>query len=148
MKRTWHNNGPKKGLYYEIVSDKGDVIETAGTKTADSLVLILNGLEARADRDAELFALRELARKHETDRDRADAYELDLTEIGKVLGCNHLDDGLERCVSDVVEQRDVLLAACEDALATGERDIQHCLDNGRLRDVLRAAISKAKGHLQ
>ena len=38
-----------------------------------------------------------------------------------------------------------LLAACEDALATGEREMQHILDNGRLRDVLRAAIAKAKG---
>ncbi len=40
---------------------------------------------------------------------------------------------------------DALLAACEDALATGEHDMQHILDNGRLRDVLRAAIAKARG---
>lgn len=39
-----------------------------------------------------------------------------------------------------------LLAACKDALATGERDLQHILDNGRLRDVLLAAIAKAEGN--
>ena len=38
-----------------------------------------------------------------------------------------------------------LLAACEDALATCWNEMQYILDNGRLRDVLRAAIDKAKG---
>ena len=38
-----------------------------------------------------------------------------------------------------------LLAACKDALATGGQDMQHILDNGRLRDVLRAAIALAEG---
>jgi hypothetical protein len=37
-----------------------------------------------------------------------------------------------------------LLEACKEALATGENDMQHILDNGRLRDVLRAAIAKAE----
>lgn len=35
--------------------------------------------------------------------------------------------------------------ALEDALRTCEQDMQHILDNGRLRDVLRAALAKAKG---
>lgn len=38
---------------------------------------------------------------------------------------------------------DCLLAACVDALETNEGDLQHILDNGRLREVLRAAIAKA-----
>lgn len=38
-----------------------------------------------------------------------------------------------------------LVEALEDALATGEHDMQHVLDNGRLRDVLRAALAKWKG---
>ena len=38
-----------------------------------------------------------------------------------------------------------MLEALEDALATCEHDMQHILDNGRLRSVLRAAIAKAKG---
>jgi len=38
-----------------------------------------------------------------------------------------------------------LLAACQDALATNEKDMQPILDNGRLRDVLKAAIAKATG---
>lgn len=38
-----------------------------------------------------------------------------------------------------------LLAACEDALTTGESEMQHILYNGRLRRVLRAAVKKAKG---
>ncbi len=38
-----------------------------------------------------------------------------------------------------------LLAACEDALATCWDEMQYLHDNGRLRDVLCAAIDKAKG---
>ena len=38
-----------------------------------------------------------------------------------------------------------MLEALEDAFATCENDMQYILDNGRLRSVLRAAISKAKG---
>ncbi len=53
-----------------------------------------------------LSALRDLCRRHEADRDRADAYERDLTEIGRILGCNHLADGLVRCVSDLAAARE------------------------------------------
>lgn len=38
-----------------------------------------------------------------------------------------------------------MLAALEDALRTCDQDMQHVLDNGRLRDVIRAALAKAKG---
>jgi hypothetical protein len=57
----------------------------------------------------------------------------------------------EQVVDHVYEEADArliaaapeLLQACKDALATGEHDMQHILDNGRLRDVLGAAIAKA-----
>ncbi len=41
--------------------------------------------------------------RHEFDRDRADNYERDLREIGRLIGCDHLDDGLARCIADAIE---------------------------------------------
>lgn len=41
-----------------------------------------------------------------------------------------------------------MLEALEDALATCENDMQHILDNGRLRNVIKTAITKAKGQQQ
>lgn len=53
----------------------------------------------------------------------------------------------EACIAngDLIAAAPEMLEALEDALATCEHDMQHILDNGRLRSVLRAAIAKAKG---
>lgn len=55
--------------------------------------------------------LRDLARTHEVDRDAKDYYERLLTEIGKAIGCGHLDDRLPSCVSDIARERDDAVAA-------------------------------------
>lgn len=47
--------------------------------------------------------LRNLARQHEVDRDTKEYYERLLTDIGKSIGCGHLDDRLPSCVSEAVE---------------------------------------------
>lgn len=54
-------------------------------------------------------------------------------------------DCLEASNAHLIAAAPEMLEALEDALATCEHDMQHILDNGRLRSVLRAAISKAKG---
>lgn len=66
-------------------------------------------------KDHELSLLRDLARQHEADRDRAEKYERQLIEIGRLIGCNHHDDdfGLTRCVSDLVAERDHLKATLQ-----------------------------------
>mgnify|MGYP000317095300 FL=1 len=46
--RRWSNNGPKDGLYYQIVSDQGDQLETGTLLGAEKLVTLLNALEQRA----------------------------------------------------------------------------------------------------
>ena len=53
----------------------------------------------------------------------------------------------EACIANahLIAAAPEMLEALENALATCEHDMQHILDNGRLRSVLRAAISKAKG---
>lgn len=38
-----------------------------------------------------------------------------------------------------------LLEACQDALKTNDKEMQHFLDNGRLRKVLQDAIAEATG---
>ena len=48
----------------------------------------------------------------------------------------------------IADERDELLAACNDALETNNRDMQHILDNGRLRAVLQEAIANATGKEQ
>ena len=65
-------------------------------------------------------------------------------QSGEVIAKDMTPANAER-LAHCWNMHDALLAACEDALATGERDMQHILDNGRLRDVLRAAIAKARG---
>ena len=56
-----------------------------------------------------------------------------------------LNAAIENGIVQRPEAKKEMLEALEDALATCEHDMQHILDNGRLRSVLRAAISKAKG---
>lgn len=49
--RTWRNMGAAHnglGLWYQVESDDGDVIEVARGESADNLVAILNALEAKA----------------------------------------------------------------------------------------------------
>lgn len=43
---SWFNNGSKNGLWVEVVSDSGKVIEVAKPDSADELVRVLNELEA------------------------------------------------------------------------------------------------------
>ena len=77
--------------------------------------------------------------------DSAPPTEESKANVRRVVAAWNSCDGLstESLESGVVGE---LLAACKDALATGERDMQHFLDNGRLRDVLLAAIAKAEGN--
>lgn len=49
-KRRWRNNGAKNGLWFEVVSTTGDVVETATPSGAALLVTVLNNLEAECDR--------------------------------------------------------------------------------------------------
>ena len=46
--------------------------------------------------------LRDLVRQHEIDRDAKEYYERLLAEIGKSIGCGHIDDRLPSCVGDVI----------------------------------------------
>lgn len=62
------------------------------------------------------------------------------SKVAKVYGWFDADNVANR---NLITAAPDLLAACQDALATGERDMQHILDNGRLRDVLRSAIASA-----
>ena len=60
-------------------------------------------------KDHELALLRDLARQHESDRERADDYERTLTEIGRITGCGHLDFNLARCVQETIDQENTKL---------------------------------------
>ncbi len=46
--------------------------------------------------------LRTLCLQLEVDRDERDAYRQDLEEIGRLIGCGHIEDGLARCVRDAL----------------------------------------------
>jgi hypothetical protein len=48
--------------------------------------------------------LRSLCLQLEIARDERDAYRADLDEIGRLIGCGHLEDGLARCVRDALEK--------------------------------------------
>ena len=52
---------------------------------------------------AESEAIRRLAREQDLKIDQLDSYERWLTDIGKAIGCGHIDDRLPRCVEEVVE---------------------------------------------
>jgi hypothetical protein len=54
----------------------------------------------------ENLLLRDLARTHEVDRDTKDHYERILTDIGKSIGCGHIDERLPSCVTKISEERD------------------------------------------
>lgn len=43
----WYNNGPKEGLYYEVVSTLGHRLNTATGDSATALVNLLNYYEQR-----------------------------------------------------------------------------------------------------
>lgn len=60
--------------------------------------------------------LRILCRELEIARDERDGYLRDLEDIGRTLGCNHIGDGLARCVR----------AKQEDAHALRGAIIDHC----------------------
>ena len=47
--------------------------------------------------------LRELVRQSEPDREAKETYERYLIEIGKMIGCGHLDDRLPSCVADAID---------------------------------------------
>lgn len=51
----------------------------------------------------EVAVLRSSLRELEGYRDQATAYERDLREIGQRIGCDHIEDGLARCISDYLE---------------------------------------------
>ena len=59
--------------------------------------------ELQALRD-ENVRLRELVRTHEIDRDVKEFYERLLTEIGRIIGCGHIDERLPSCVQDAIEK--------------------------------------------
>ncbi len=46
--------------------------------------------------------LRTLCLQLEVARDERDAYRQDLEEIGQIISCGHVEDGLARCVRDVL----------------------------------------------
>ncbi len=48
--------------------------------------------------------LRTLCLQLEVARDERDAYLRDLKEIGRLIGCGHVEDGLARCVRDALEK--------------------------------------------
>ncbi len=49
--------------------------------------------------------LRAMAPSHEVDRERAEAYEKELKEIGRIIGCDHIHDGIARCVAHLLDGR-------------------------------------------
>ncbi len=48
--------------------------------------------------------LRNLCLQLEVARDERDAYRQDLEEIGQIISCGHVEDGLARCVRDALEK--------------------------------------------
>ncbi len=48
--------------------------------------------------------LRTLCLRLEVARDERDAYRQDLEDIGRMIGCGHVEDGLARCVRDALEK--------------------------------------------
>jgi hypothetical protein len=54
--------------------------------------------------------LRNLCRQLESACDERDEMAADLREIGKAIGCGHIEDGLAHCVRDVAAERDALRA--------------------------------------
>lgn len=66
--------------------------------------------------------LRDLARKHEVDRDAAEFYERLLTEIGKSIRCGHLDERLPSCVEEAVGLQDELAVALKAARRAMQND--------------------------
>lgn len=59
-------------------------------------------LQALRDENARL---RELVRTHEIDRDSKEFYERLLTEIGRIIGCGHIDERIPSCVENIVNER-------------------------------------------
>lgn len=55
---------------------------------------------------SEQSLVRDIIRKYELDAERADRYEADLKEIGRMIGCDHIDEGLSRCVREVLNRKD------------------------------------------
>lgn len=43
--KRWINNGPKEGLFYQLTSSDGDVLDAATKESADATVRYLNHLE-------------------------------------------------------------------------------------------------------
>lgn len=93
---TWKNNGAHNGLWFEVVSDKGTVIEVARPENADLLVSILNTLERDAAFGRQCIQ--------------------DDCEGAWIAATVHLA---------VRKQRDELLAACEAALNFGSHGDTH-----------------------
>lgn len=82
---------------------------------------ILPGIMALA---ADNARLRLLCQQLELARDERDSLLADHEEIGRVLGCNHIGDGLARCVRDLAAQLDELRdidAECDTIAADKER---------------------------
>ena len=48
--------------------------------------------------------LRNLCQSHELDRDAKEYYERLLTDIGKSIGCGHIDDRLPSCVDNAMSE--------------------------------------------
>lgn len=85
-------------------------------------------------KDHELSLLRDLVRSHEADRERAETYERYLTEIGRSIGCGHLDDRLPSCVTDVIEANAAKLALWDEMRVACEAMLKVIRDNSEFDD--------------
>ena len=83
--KRWFNNGPKEGLYYQLTSSSGDVLNAATKESANATVHYLNHLEQQVAK------LRALAVKQQDTLDRISAeYPSVVTpcKCGKGEGCS------------------------------------------------------------
>ncbi len=59
--------------------------------------------ENLANADREILRLTALVDDGEVAAQERDAYRRDLEDIGRILGCDHVHDGMARCVRSVVQ---------------------------------------------
>lgn len=68
-------------------------------------------------REHEVSRMRDMIRETEHERELLERYGRELDEIGRVMGCDHKDDGYMRCIRDHFDTAETKLAA-----AVAERD--------------------------
>lgn len=105
-------------------------------------------LEKMSDQEKKIAALehensllRNLVRESEPDREKAEYCERMLEEIGRSIGCNHIDDRLPSCVREAMDLHDDLVKALRCLMACSlPNDVSGKIMVDFAADVLRRAL--------